>query len=455
MTVQSPTNTFSTAAKDRDIPIGQLVESTTNPRAMPTGPAKQAFKELVASVASHGILSPLLVRPINGDLFEIVFGHRRFRAAKEAGLEAVPCRVREMNDEAVLEAQIVENCQREEMHALDEADAYHRLRDTFGHSVDDVASRVSKSKPYVYARLALRGLSEPCQKAFRSGELSVSVAGFLARMPNPKHQTAVLEWIRQQVAALRNPTAAEIAAFIAREYHLYLDAAPFDTENAELVPDAGACSACPKRAGNQKTLYPDIEKGDTCTDPICFKAKNEASWKSRCAEAESAGMRVLSPSASKKVFPYGDTVGNGWVGLDDKATADPKKRTWRRILGKEGEAAAALARDSHGRAREVIEESKAFELAIENGHDWAKKEQRAGRVSDPEVDLADREKIEAKRRFERELCSELCTSMVAIARDLGPTETVLRFVVNEIAQSNPNDAERVLIASGVTPSSAN
>ena len=62
MTTQSPTTTLSTA-KDRDIPIGQLVESTTNPRAMPTGPAKQAFKELVASVASHGILSPLLVRP--------------------------------------------------------------------------------------------------------------------------------------------------------------------------------------------------------------------------------------------------------------------------------------------------------------------------------------------------------------------------------------------------------
>ena len=451
MTVQSPTTTFSTA-KDRDIPIGELVESTTNPRAMPTGPAKQAFKELVASVESHGILSPLLVRPITGDLFEIVFGHRRFRAAKEAGLDVVPCRVREMNDEAVLEAQIVENCQREDMHPLDEADAYHRLRDTFGHGVDDVASRVSKSKPYVYARMKLRELSEPCQKAFRSGELSISVAGFLARMPNPKHQTAVLEWIRQQVSALRNPTAAEIGAFIAREYHLDLDAAPFDTENAGLVPDAGACSACPKRAGNQKTLYPDIEKGDTCTDSLCFKAKGEAAWKALTAEAEAEGRRVLSASAAKKLFPYGVQVGNGWLDLADKAQADPKKRTWRRILGNDGWTASALCRDPHGHPRQVIEEAKAFEIAIERGEAWAKKEMKSGRVHEPEDSddsKAEREKLTAKRNADRELAEELCRRIVSAARDQGPTELVLRFCAAEFAAGNSNDAERVLEAQGV------
>jgi hypothetical protein len=305
----------------------------------------------------------------------------------------------------------------------------------------------------VYARLGLRGLAEGCAKAFRSGEIAVSVAGFLSRMPNPKHQTAVLDWVRQQVAALRNPTSTEIRDYIAREYHLDLDDAPFDIADAALVEAAGACTACPKRTGNQKLLYADVEKGDTCTDALCFKGKSEASWKARADEAEAAGMRVLSASASKKVFAYGNSVGNGWVGLDEKATADPKKRTWRRILGKGGEAAAALARDPRGHAREVIEEPKAFEIAIENGHDWAKKEQRAGRVNDADPKTAEdvRAKTEAKRKADRELAEELVKRVVAAARDIGPNDLVLRLAVFEAAGTDPDEADRVLEAAGVKP----
>mgnify|MGYP001594862614 FL=1 len=107
------------------LPIECLRPSPLNPRRRLD---PQAMKELTDSVRAHGILQPLLVRPVDGGKkFEVVFGHRRLAAAKTAKLEDVPCAVRQLTDQEALEIGLIENLQREDVHPLDEADGYRKL----------------------------------------------------------------------------------------------------------------------------------------------------------------------------------------------------------------------------------------------------------------------------------------------------------------------------------------
>ncbi len=108
----------------RDLPLSLLIESKTNPRRMfdETG-----LKELASSIRSQGILSPLLVRPLVENGFEVVAGARRYRAAQMAEQETVPVRIKNMTDAEVIEAQLVENLIRSEIHPMEEAEGFARL----------------------------------------------------------------------------------------------------------------------------------------------------------------------------------------------------------------------------------------------------------------------------------------------------------------------------------------
>ena len=112
------TTTVQTQSEYRDLPIDWIVESTTNPRQTFE---EDAMQELAASIREHGVLQPLLVRPRAERRFEIVFGARRYRGAAIAERETVPVCIREMTDAQVLEAQLVENLQRQDVHPLHEA----------------------------------------------------------------------------------------------------------------------------------------------------------------------------------------------------------------------------------------------------------------------------------------------------------------------------------------------
>src|SRR5687768_11752058 len=129
------------------VPVAQLHPSPTNPRK-----TFADLDDMAASVKQHGVLEPLRARPVpNGaePSFEIVFGERRWRAAGMAGLETLPVVVKEMTDLEVLDAQIQENLQRADLHPLEEAESYRRLREVHGFGIDELAAKVGKSKAYV------------------------------------------------------------------------------------------------------------------------------------------------------------------------------------------------------------------------------------------------------------------------------------------------------------------
>jgi ParB family chromosome partitioning protein len=280
------------------VPLGQLRESKTNPRR---SFEPKALEELTASIKAKGLLTPLLVRPSSGH-HEIVAGHRRFRAARAAGLTELFCQVRELTDTEVLEIQVIENLQRADVHPLEEAEGYRRLLEAkgAGYDVPAIAAKVGKSVSYVYQRLKLAELIEPAKKAFLLEELTAGHAILLARL-QPKDQAAAVKaairehWVdgRDRVNEGRVRAAIsvrELGAWIQTNVHMALDKASFPTDDPTLLPSAGACGPCPKRSGNAPELFADVKHPDTCTDRVCFGAKVEAWLQRRREEAKTKAL---------------------------------------------------------------------------------------------------------------------------------------------------------------------
>jgi ParB/RepB/Spo0J family partition protein len=171
----------------RTVNLGDLHESPMNPRHY-YDPASHA--ELVASVQEHGILTPLLARP-NANGFEIGAGHRRYRAAKDAGLAAVPVYVRDMEDQAFLELLLTENLQRQDISPLDEAEGFRAMTKLFGVDIDHVAKRIGRTRRYIFDRMRLLELIPPAKTLVASGRLPTRHAELLARLTADQQQAAI------------------------------------------------------------------------------------------------------------------------------------------------------------------------------------------------------------------------------------------------------------------------
>src|ERR1700722_14993355 len=135
--------TIVNATEYRDLPLTLLTESPTNPRRIYE---ESALKELAETVRDKGVLSPLLVRPLSERSFEIVFGARRFRAAQMAEVATVPVRIKNMTDAEVLEAQLIENLQRRDVHPMEEANGFRALLNLEEpkYSIEQIAAKTGK-----------------------------------------------------------------------------------------------------------------------------------------------------------------------------------------------------------------------------------------------------------------------------------------------------------------------
>jgi len=169
----------------RDIGIDALEPSPFQPRG-PIDPAGLA--ELAASIAARGILQPLLVRPhpTSADRYQIIAGERRWRAARQAGLVAIPCLVRPLADIEAAAAALVENLQRLDLNAIEEAEGFARLRDEFAMTQEDLATALGKSRPYISNTLRLLNLPASAQAAVKAGSLSAGHARALLSHPDPE-----------------------------------------------------------------------------------------------------------------------------------------------------------------------------------------------------------------------------------------------------------------------------
>jgi ParB family chromosome partitioning protein len=167
----------------RRVPIEFVRPNPKNPRRIF---AEAELEELAASIRERGIIQPILVRSERGstDRYEIVAGERRWRAAQRAGLHDVPIVLLEVSDREALELAIIENVQRADLNALEEAAGYQALMDEFAHSQDEVAKIVGKSRSHVANTLRLLKLSDTVKAFINSGKLSPGHARMLVGQPN-------------------------------------------------------------------------------------------------------------------------------------------------------------------------------------------------------------------------------------------------------------------------------
>ncbi len=265
----------------RNLPLSMLTESTTNPRRIFE---ETSLKELAETIRSQGILSPLLVRPVGGRTFEIVFGARRYRAAQLAEKQDVPVRIKNMTDAEVLEAQLIENLQRRDVHPMEEANGFRALLNLEEpkYSIEQIAAKTGKSPVYVATRLRLTELVPVAVEAFYREEIGVGHALLLAKLQPLQQEQALAACFKEDWSA--GGQKAKRILLPVRNLHFWIESnillilklVPFDKRDPQLVPAAGSCVDCPKRTGHNKLLFSDMGKQDACTDPSCYQAKVDA-----------------------------------------------------------------------------------------------------------------------------------------------------------------------------------
>lgn len=357
----------------------------------------QKLEELKKSIAEiraqgeHGVIQPIVVRPhpSKPGEFERVTGARRVRACRELEIPDVPAGVHELDDDQVREWQLVENLQRADVHPLEEADALKALHEGPRKiPVAELAKKIGKSTAYVYQRMQLCVLTGESRRAFLAERISVGHAFLIARIPDPKHQDQALaaffderiepgdKFKLDDVFHDAPLPLSEATRIVQHDFMLRLADARFDLADAELVPAAGACTSCPKRTGNQRELFADVDKkDDRCTDQACFDGKTRATWEKKAAAAAKSGQRVLDEKETKKVFPYGhDSV--AWDGpyVDPKGhvPGDAKGRTWKQVLGKDAPA-SVIAQSPSGAAVELLPRADAVKALKVKAPDIATK----------------------------------------------------------------------------------
>lgn len=141
---------------------------------------QEKLEALAENIREHGVLQPILVRPLGSGSYQIVAGERRWRAARMAGLTEIPAYVKELDDEKTAQIALIENVQREDLSPIEEAQAYRKLMDTYGMTQEQVAKAVGKSRPAIANSLRLLGLPKDVQKMVDSGSLSAGHAKALA-----------------------------------------------------------------------------------------------------------------------------------------------------------------------------------------------------------------------------------------------------------------------------------
>jgi ParB family chromosome partitioning protein len=309
-----------------DVPLSRLKSSKTNPRKHFDGPD---MLELIESVRQKGVLMPILVRDSGWRTpefrpgskaeieYEVVAGERRYRAAQAAGLNSIPARIAALSDQEVLEIQIIENLQRKDVTALEEADGYARLfkqmqvaqlKAAKQDLIAEIAKKIGKSVRYVYARMKLTELHEDVKAALAAGEIPASHADELVRL-KPLDQKKALkescfrsEWIAGK--DVRNVVSVRLLKERLAGFYRELSGAPWKHDDAVLLPLAGACDSCPKNTANQ----PDFDgKKKLCVDQDCYGKKLDAFVQITLIKAQKPG--ESKPIMLDAQYPHGGYKG--------------------------------------------------------------------------------------------------------------------------------------------------
>ena len=383
---KTPTPSAPSAAADvvshpMIVPHKDLKPSPTNPRKTFS---ESALNSLADSIRKVGIRQRILVRSESGfglkGPYEIVAGERRWRAAKLAGLAMVPVDLAELTDEQVLAIQLVENDEREDLPASEQAAAYARLAGK-GATAEKIHEITGRPLSVVRGLLRLGRLPREILLAVDEGKLQRTTAELICKIPSEEERArcaafvlAGQRWAKPGDKSPKPRADAEVLTFretkelISNCFQIELKGAPFDRLALDLVKSAGTCEACPKRAGNAAKEDPEYAgtRGDTCLDPACYKLKVEADNRRLIEDAKANGQRILPRSEIIEIFnSWSDDLSYNapYVDLGAKCYDDTRGRNYRALLnGKVARDQIVIAQDLKGNVHELVSKSVAASI---------------------------------------------------------------------------------------------
>lgn len=404
----------------RLIDVDKIRASGTNPR---TTWDEAALKELADNIKAVGIVQPLLVRPLpkielrepdltrktwqfviggivqtetgkyaehlprqlyemevnarNGAEFELVCGERRWRAAKLAKVANVPCVVRELTEAQVLEIQGVENLQRADLTAYEEAVWMKRLVDGAFQTPASLAQRLGKSRSHVFGRLALARASEPVLAALKEGRIEATVAQLIGTIPEVKQQEKVLT----EVAGMTDLKTAwsfdVVKRHVEEKYRKDLKGAAFDRKDEELLAKVPSCEGCPKRSGNIEGY--EGNNPNVCTDVACYQEKLGAHLKRMKQKWTAQGLKVLEGN----IFDYSGEISMYSPFVSAQAKPEGKKKTYGELLEDSG-AQAYVALDKAQKGHVVFRLSEVLPRLEKAGLKLSEQQQKRVEEQSPE-----------------------------------------------------------------------
>lgn len=209
---------------------------------------QDALDELSASIREHGVLQPILVRPLGPNTYQIVAGERRWRASKLAGLLTIPALIEDIDDDTALEISIIENLQREDLSPLDEAAMYDRMVHEHGYSIRKLADKLGKDKGYLENRLRLAGAPQEVRELVSLRKDSLSHAYELMKVEDPKKRRRLAEQVargeltliklRDKIEGRRSRPGRVTEEFTGSESELSIDLVEPAEDDPSAAPDA-------------------------------------------------------------------------------------------------------------------------------------------------------------------------------------------------------------------------
>ena len=351
-----------------ETPTEVLHVRTEDVRPSALNPRVEVDAGLVASVEQLGIITPLTVRQLDEGGYEVISGHRRLAAAKKAELEYVPVVVLDaVDDVRWLELNLAEQINRRDLQPLEEAAAARKLVELAHYTPEQVGEKLGQSTSWVLKRLSLLKLASEVQRALKKGEVSLSVAQGLAVIPEHNSQVKALEQAKHRLSQKWDVESilGEVRNTVSRP----LRDASWKLTDADLLPAAGACSACPHNSSNNRMpgLFETAKAAPSCANPGCYDEKRTAAWKRATAKLTDAGAKLLSLSKSEDLFRHSDTVQSEvYVAVDAPCGQDKSKRTWRQLMEKaKATPQVYVARDRKGQPVELYQRVAAMKVCAE------------------------------------------------------------------------------------------
>jgi ParB/RepB/Spo0J family partition protein len=305
---------MSTTETVLQIPLERITESANNPRKRWTDEATQ---EMADSIASQGVLQPIVVREVANSLYqyEVVFGHRRYRGSIKASRETIPAIVRVMSDEEADQARLHENLEREDVHYIEEAEAMLRLMREHGVTAEQLMAQTGKKSTYVYGRLKLANLHQQVRDKCLAGVFSAEVATLIARWPaavQPRAMQACLQdhFGMDPADKGKHSKSYRECKLALRHMAIPIASADFDPADRSLsiltpgaltgkASAAGTCTDCPDNTANDIAMAEHLGTEELhCLFRECFEHR-DAEYARRAVETARADGRVVDSAVAR------------------------------------------------------------------------------------------------------------------------------------------------------------